>query len=128
METGERKFQENFDELRELILKHKETLSVVAVADVTMMLYSAVVESLKQDGEYTPTGANFHCFLLATNKLANRKLIPRSAQVKSMKVTSDMEFLPDLGVKGFFKVNLYCMKKTVKNIGGNLVRWVEPLN
>jgi len=104
METGGgRSFQENVDELREKILTHKEDLLVVAITDVVMMLYSTVVESLKKDGEYAPTGANFHCFLLATNKLACRKLIPRASQLKCAAVTASMEYLPDLGVKGFFK-------------------------
>jgi len=103
METGGRTFEENFTELRDIILKHEDKLVVLAVTDVVMTLYCTVRESLKREGKYTPPGANFHCFTLATNKLANRKLIPRSATVKSEKVTASMEFLPDLGVKGFFK-------------------------
>jgi len=70
-----------------------------------------VCESLKD--ELDLTGSNFLSFWLATNKLATRKAIAGGDGLRSEGVYSDMEFLPDLGVDGFFKPIAGCGSKGV---------------
>jgi hypothetical protein len=104
-------WDENFHRLRALLLELGDKARCYSCSDPPMDLYSAVCESLK--GEVELTGASFISFWLATNKLATRKAIAGGSGLRSEGVYSDMDFVPDLGVDGFFKPVSGCGSKGV---------------
>jgi len=104
-------WEENFERLRALLLKYAGKARCFPCSDPPMHLYSAVCESLRD--ELPQKGASFISFWLATNKLATRHAIAGGDGLKSEGVYSDMEFVPDLGVDGFFKPVAGCGSKGV---------------
>jgi len=84
-------WEQNFERLRKLLLKHGGKARCFPCSDPPMDLYCAVCESLRDEMDLT--GASFLSFWLATNKLATRKA--------------------DLGVDGFFKPVAGCGSKGV---------------
>eukprot|EP01043_Picozoa_sp_COSAG02_P073803 COSAG02_NODE_14507_length_1264_cov_1.396567_1_plen_247_part_10 len=103
-------------------LKTKPHAACFACTDCAMQVYSAAVDKLQREvgGEgTTATGANFHCFWLATNKLACRDLLSTCNDLRYAPVLASDRFLPDLGVDGFFKPLAECGSKGVFRYSGS---------
>jgi len=106
-------WEENFQKLFQVVKLYGDRCLCLAVADIAMNLYSAVLETRKQGGGEagsgggadTLTGGHFLSFFLATNKLACRKLVKGCGGLASVGVTCDEKLVPSLegGQTGFFK-------------------------
>ena len=107
--------------LVKIALRERPNAVCFACTDCAMEVYSAAVAMIRQEQtdcslESKSTnieGANFHCFFLATNKLACRTLVAGCDDLKFAMVRASDQHLPDLGVDGFFKPLDECGSKGV---------------
>ena len=107
--------------LVEKALRERPNAVCFACTDCAMEVYSAAVAMIRQEqSEFSLEskstnieGANFHCFFLATNKLACRTLVAGCDDLKFAMVRASDQHLPDLGVDGFFKPLDECGSKGV---------------
>lgn len=93
--------EQNLEKLEALLQKSKLKARCFATGDAGMELYAVAKERL--NGYLDLKGAHLYSFLICTNKLACRRLVAGCDSVQSYGVTSDQEFLPDMGRPGFFK-------------------------
>ena len=104
-------------ELVKCALHERPNAVCFACTDCAMQVYSATVAVINQevlDKEWTNlAGANFHCFFLATNKLACRTLVAGCNDLTFAAVRDSDQNLPKLGVDGFFKPLDECGSKGV---------------
>ena len=95
--------------LVKIALRVRPNAVCFACTDCAMEVYSTAVAMIRQEQtdcslESKSTnieGANFHCFFLATNKLACRTFVADCDDLKFAMVRASDQHLPDLGVNGF---------------------------
>ena len=102
-------------------LRERPNAICFACTDCAMGVYSAAVAMIRQEQSEFPLGSkstnnegvNFHCFFLATNKLACRTLVAGCDDLKFEMVRASEQYLPDLGVDVFLKPLDECGSKGV---------------